>query len=398
MNINLFDHPILRDNLLPFTFTRPVSEIRTGILAITEKWRLRTGYDVYHVTQEYLQEQYPASPEGAVYGINGCVCPDEALVDYILNMKEGSILFDGEIPIAWKGDTDDATEVMRGNWPADFKRETVDREIRTIRHPWDIFVHNREQVINDFDLVTRGRTSADIADAYTVVYGDKQLFVEEGAEVRAAVINADRGPVYIGKNAQVLEGAIIRGATALGEHAILNVAGRIVGDSSIGPHCKVGGEVSNSVIFGYSSKAHDGFIGNSVLGEWCNLGADTNTSNLKNNYRDIKLWNYRAEAYLPTDRRFCGLMMGDHSKCGINTMFNTGTVAGVGANVFGAGFQSKFIPSFSWGGPQGRTTYELDKFLEMVRRVYDRKNKDLQETARRILTRIFEDTKKYRNW
>jgi UDP-N-acetylglucosamine diphosphorylase/glucosamine-1-phosphate N-acetyltransferase len=398
MNINLFDQPRTRTNLLPFTFTRPVSEIRIGILTISDKWAKFTGQQVYFLTENYLQNKYSSKTEGLNIYIDGSVCPTEQLAEGILNLKEGQIIMNGDTPISWIGTAENTKMILLGNYPDSWNHIRIDGEVRLIQNLWDIFVYNREQVIADFQLLTRGRTSEDIKDDYTKIYGEKNLFVEPGAEIRAATINAERGPVYIGKNAQILEGAIIRGATSVGEGSILNIAGRVVGDSCIGPFCKVGGEISNSVIFGYSSKGHDGFLGNSVLGEWCNLGADTNTSNLKNNYKSVKLWNYTEQAYINTGRQFCGLMLGDHSKCGINTMFNTGTVAGVGANIFGAGFQSNFIPSFSWGGVQGFTTYHLEKFFDLVPRVYERRNKEFDKIEEEILTQIFDDTKKYRNW
>jgi UDP-N-acetylglucosamine diphosphorylase/glucosamine-1-phosphate N-acetyltransferase len=251
-------------------------------------------------------------------------------------------------------------------------------------------------MIDDFMLLTRGRKSTLVADAHTAVYNPDDIFVEEGASIKSSVLNAETGPIYIGKNTEIGEGSIIRGATAICEGSVLNLGTRIRGDSTIGPFSKVGGEISNSVVFGYSSKSHDGFLGNSVVGEWCNIGADTNTSNLKNNYADVKIWNYAAERFVDTGRRFCGLMMGDHSKCGINTMFNTGTVVGVSANIFGSGFPRTFIPSFSWGGAHGMVTFQFNKALDVMPKVMERRKKTLDEEDVQILAHIFEITRKYR--
>ena len=269
---------------------------------------------------------------------------------------------------------------------------------RLIQQPWEIFQYNKEQIEADFAIITKGRTSQPITDPHTIVYGKENVFLEEGATVRAAIINAEKGPVYIGKNAQVHEGAIISGAFALCEGAHVNMGAKIKGDSTVGPHSKVGGEVSNSVIFGYTNKGHDGFLGNSVIGEWCNLGADTNTSNLKNNYAPVKLWNYTSERFVQTGLQFCGLMMGDHAKCSINTMFNTGTVIGVGSNIFGAGFPKNFVPSFSWGGASGLITFQPRKFYEVAEAVMQRRGLSFDEAEKEIIDRVFEITAQYRTW
>jgi UDP-N-acetylglucosamine diphosphorylase/glucosamine-1-phosphate N-acetyltransferase len=271
-------------------------------------------------------------------------------------------------------------------------------EVIAIDRPWKIFQLNAKQMKVDFDLITAGRRSAGIADKHTVIYGEENLFVEEGVNIRAAIINAENGPVYLGKNSIVQEGAMIRGAFALCEGAHVNMGAKMRGDTTIGPYSKVGGEVSTSVLFGYSNKAHDGFLGCSVLGEWCNLGADTNTSNLKNNYEPVKLWNHMAGGFESTGLQFCGLMMGDHSKSGINTMFNTGTVVDVAANIFGEGFPRNYIPSFSWGGAGGFTTYKLDKALETAFRAMSRRDMAFDETEKAILTRVYEITSATRYW
>lgn len=381
MDIALFDSPEIRTQLLPFTFTRPVAEIRVGILTITEKWAKR-GFNCGFSTQDYLQAKYFKSD--SPLEINGALCPNSGLIDAIKELKAGEELVSGDTVLA-RHSGGGKTVAFAG-------------EFTLIQHTWDIFKENRGEIIADFELLTAGRTSQEITDPHTIVYGKENLFIEEGASIRAAIINAEGGPVYIGKNAQVHEGAIISGAFALCESAHLNMGAKIKGDTTIGPFSKVGGEIGNSVVFGYSNKGHDGYMGNSVLGEWCNLGADTNTSNLKNNYAMVKLWDYASGRFANTGLQFCGLMMGDHSKCGINTMFNTGTVVGVGANIFGAGYPRNFVPSFSWGGANGFVTFQLRKFAEVGQAVMQRRSKDYDQVEQDIIQHVYNETAQYRIW
>ncbi|HTF80509.1 MAG TPA: hypothetical protein VL947_02245, partial [Cytophagales bacterium] len=258
-----------------------------------------------------------------------------------------------------------------------------------IHHKHDIFAYNGSEIRKDFALLTAGRVSAPIHDKHTIVYGAEQIFLEEGVTIKAAVLNAENGPIYLGKDVEIKEGALVRGPFAMLEHSMLNLGAKIQGDTTIGPYSKVGGEISNSVIFGYSNKVHDGFIGNTVIGEWCNLGADTNTSNLKNNYSEVKVWNYGVNDFVNTKKQFHGLMMGDYSKAGINTMFNTGTVVGVSANVFGSGFLPKFIPSFTWGGSEGMETFKFEQALEAAKRVYARRGLVMEPVTEQILKEVF---------
>ena len=381
MDITLFDKATLRNDLLPFTFTRPVADIRIGILKISEKWE-QYGFTISYETEPYLQEKFDASLSNLK--VLGGLCPDPTLVSAIKNLKSGEKLVK-------------ADEVLAVNGQGE-KEVVYEGEVFVVRQLWDIFRNNADQIRADFQLLTAGRKSQPIRDPHTILYGAEQIFVEEGAKVRAAILNAENGPIYIGKNTEVHEGAIIKGAFALGEGAHVNTGAKIKGDTTVGPFSKVGGEVSNSVIFGYSNKGHDGFLGNSVIGEWCNLGADTNTSNLKNNYAPVKLWNYAKEGFANTGLQFCGLMMGDHSKCGINTMFNTGTVVGVGANIFGSGFPRNFVPSFSWGGAAGLITFQPRKFYDVATSVMSRRSKEFDEKEKQVIDHIYELTKSYRVW
>lgn len=380
MDINLIDLPDVRESLKPFTYTRPVAELRVGILTIKEKWE-RLGCVCGFSTVDYLSSKYEAI--NTAITVNGALIPSKGLIKQIADLGTDEVLVKNNVFLAGK----------QGG-----KAKEFEGEVAVINNTWDIFSANRAQIISDLELIKPAANFIDIADEHTIVYGRENLFVEEGAQIKAAIIDASHGPVYIGKNAHVHPGAIINGAFALCEGAHVNMGAKIKGDATIGPFCKVGGEVSNSVFFGYSNKGHDGFVGNSVIGEWCNLGADTNTSNLKNNYAEVKLWDYGTGRFAPTGLQFCGLMMGDHAKCGINTMFNTGTVVGVGANIFGSGFPRNFIPSFSWGGAGGMTTFQLRKFAEVAQAVMSRRSKVYAETEQEIIKHIFEQSAQYRIW
>ncbi|MGV3502195.1 MAG: GlmU family protein [Adhaeribacter sp.] len=399
MNIILFDDHAIRLSLLPFTFTRPVAEVRTGIMTITEKWRHFFKDKVSFLTEDYLQKKYPVLNGAArnVY-VNGAICPDVPLVVKIRSLEPGKALFKNGTLVAYHADNQ-AFANLPALYNHHFHRSAeYPEDIVFVREVWHLFQYSGQQIRRDFELLTSGRRSEPVNDAHTIVYNPENIFVEPGVRVRAAILNASGGPIYLGKNSSVEEGAIIRGPFALGEGSNVKMGGKMRGDNSIGPFCNVGGEISNSVIFGYSSKGHDGFLGNSVLGEWCNLGADTNTSNLKNNYAEIKLWNYAKGGFKPTGLQFCGLIMGDHTKSGINTMFNTGTVVGVSANIFGAGYPRNFIPSFSWGGGSGLETYHLRKVFEVAAKVMERRGKVLDEVEKGILSRIYEKEKEHRTW
>ncbi len=396
-NIILFDNEI-REQLLPLTYTRPVCEIRIGILTIREKWERWMNAKVSYITQDYLAEKYPIDIEAENYLINGSVLPSEQLCKLIRQMDFGEAFLSGEELIAVKLDDEQLENLIYEDDFGEIKGiDLEDTDFLKINHLWDIFSKNDEALRDDFQLLTRGRQSQPLSPTNRCI-GEEQIFIEEGAKVEFAILNASTGPIYIGKNAEVMEGCIIRGGLAMCEGAILKMGARIYGPTTLGPYCKVGGEVNNSVLFGYSNKAHDGFLGNSVLGEWCNLGADTNNSNLKNNYEEVKLWNYPAERFLLTGLQFCGLIMGDHSKSGINSMFNTGTVVGVCSNIFGDGFPRNFIPSFAWGGAAGFQTFKVEKAYEAMERMMARRNKAFEIQDRLIILRVYEDSAKYRVW
>lgn len=389
MNYILFDGTV-RNQLLPFTFTRPVADIRVGILTIREKWERLLGSTTTTVTEEYLSEKYPMVELEENVLINASFLPSENLVQLIKGLSENQAIFYKDEPLAFFSTEDQQIDFDT----FDVVEYSYDDVLR-IEHTWDIFSKNTEAIQRDFDMLTEGRESQPIPE-FTVAFQKENIFIEEGAKLPLCSLNATDGPIYIGKDAEVMEGAMIRGPFALCDHATVKMGAKIYGGTTVGPHSKVGGEVSNSVIFGFSNKGHDGFLGNSVLGEWCNLGADTNNSNLKNNYADVRLWDYETEGFARTGLQFCGLMMGDHSKCGINTMFNTGTVVGVSANIFGSGFPRNFVPSFSWGGSAGMTTYLTKKAFEVAAVVMSRRSLEFTEADANILTHIFEETAKHR--
>lgn len=389
MNYILFDGPF-RNNLLPFTFTRPVADIRVGILTIREKWETYLGYTTTTITEEYLSDKYPMVEMDENIMINASYLPNAELVEMVKNLEENQAVFKNEDVIAFfvKSVQDDI----------DFDNFDIveyEGDALKIEHTWDIFMKNGQAIEDDFELLTNGRRSQPIPAGNNVIAAHN-IFIEEGAKMDFVTLNATNGPIYIGKDSEIMEGSIIRGPFALCDHAVVKLGAKIYGPTTIGPHCRVGGEVNNSVMFSYSNKGHDGFLGNSVLGEWCNLGADTNNSNLKNNYAEVRLWDYGTESFVRTGLQFCGLMMGDHSKCGINTMFNTGTVVGVSANIFGSGFPRNFVPSFSWGGSAGFTTYLTQKAFEVAEVVMSRRDVLLSDDDKAILEHVFEATKKYR--
>jgi UDP-N-acetylglucosamine diphosphorylase/glucosamine-1-phosphate N-acetyltransferase len=389
MNYILFDGSV-RNSLLPFTFTRPVADIRIGILSIREKWEKYLGYTTTTITEEYLEVKYPMVELEENVLINASYLPTKSLVEQVRNLSENQAIFKGEEVIAFfTSDTQDDVDFTL------YKQIECSGDVLQLKNTWDIFSLNDKAIEADFNLLTEDRTSQPIPEGVQVI-NKENIFIEEGATISFSSLNASKGPIYIGKDAEIMEGCLVRGPFAMCEHSVLKMGAKVYGATTLGPFCKVGGEVNNSVLFGFSSKGHEGFLGNSVLGEWCNVGADTNTSNLKNNYAEVKLWNYQVERFTNTSLQFCGLMMGDHSKCGINTMFNTGTVIGVSANIFGSGFPRNFIPSFSWGGAAGFTTYQLNKVIEVAKVVMKRRELQFSEIDENILQHVFDETAKNR--
>jgi len=392
MNIVLFDDQ-QRANLLPLAYTRPVTDIRVGILTIREKWEALLGKSTSSHTESYLSAKFPLEVASENLFINGSVFPTANLVQSIQNLEPGKALVHGDVLVAGVLDADSANsfDPAKNDWS---DTETYSGNLSKLSALWDVFSMNGEQIQADFDIITAGKTSQQASSTNNII--GNNLFIENGAIVEYATINTERGAVYIGKDAEIMEGSLIRGPFALCEGAQVKMGTKVYGPTTVGPGSRIGGEVTNCVIQAYSNKGHDGFLGHSVIGEWCNLGADTNNSNLKNNYGEVKMWNYAQRDYQPTGLQFCGLVMGDHSKAGINTMFNTGTVVGVNANVFGSGFPNKFIPSFSWGGAQGFSTFDVEKAKEVAVKMYERRGLEFDKKDQDILNNIFEMTKEFR--
>lgn len=379
-NIILFDPVKARQELLPLTYTRPVALIRHGISTMLEKWQRAIEGTYSFETQDYLSIKYPISlaADGNDLYIAANIHPDPQLVEAILSLTPGGeLMLDGEV-IARRGGKE--------NGP---KTEYTGKPL-AINHIWDIFALNDQALIRDFAELTAGRKSQPLSDTCTLIGDPANLFIEEGATVEGAIINVKKGPVYIGRDAEVMEGACLRGPIALCEHAVVNMGGKIYGATTLGPYCKVGGELNNVIMTGYSNKAHDGFLGNAVIGEWCNLGAGCTASNLKNTYAPVRVWNMSEERFVKTDLQFCGLIMGDHSKAGINTMFNTATVVGVGVNFYGAGFPRTFIPSFTEGSTLGMKPVIMDRFFDTASRMMARRHKELTPIDKEIFITINE--------
>ncbi len=396
-NVILFDDDV-RDELLPLTLSRPVSEIRLGILNVREKWEHVLKAKASWITIDYLSNKFPIQIEDDNLIINGSVLPNDRLLRLVNQLEfNEALLLNGELIAARL--QHDQFQLLASD---DFIEEITGYEIKgtpliRIQHVWDIFRFNRTAIEYDFQILTAGAQSQPISATNQVLAKDN-IFVEEGAVVECCILNAQSGPIYIGKDAVVMEGSILRGPVSVGNSAIVKMGAKIYGPTTIGPSSKVGGEVKGSVIMGYSNKTHEGYMGDSVIGQFCNIGADTNISNLKNNYSEIKLWNYREESFVKTGLTFCGLIMGDHSKTGINTMINTGTVIGFSCNVFGAGYPRKFIPSFSWGGASGFRMYDVKKAIETAEIVTARKKLNFTEVDKDIFEAIAQFTDQYRHY
>ena len=382
MNVILFDNN--RVNYYPLSFTRPIAYFRVGIFTIKEKWE-QYYKSVSVKTEDYLSAKFALKVQKDNLWIDARIFPSQALITELNSLRIGEALAKNGTIFAFRNSTftSDKLNVIDSN-----------ASFNSIENLWDIFLDNDREINSDFEFLAK-RKSQTLNQSNTLI-GDK-IFIEKGAKVSCSILNTENGPIYIGKDAEIMQGSLVRGPFAMLNNSVLKMGSKIYGATTLGPFCKVGGEVSNAVFFGYSSKAHDGFLGNSVIGEWCNLGADTNNSNLKNDYAEVKLWNYETESFKNTGLQFCGLIMGDHTKCGINTMFNTGTVVGVSANIFGSGFPRNFIPSVSWGGASGFSVYKLAKVFDVVEKVFARRKLKFDKVEKDILTHVYDMTKRYRN-
>ena len=399
MNVVLFDTSQARKSLRPFSYTRALATIRIGICTIEQKWKHYLQADCSWLTAPYLRAKFPCVEAQENLCINSTICPDEVLVEVIKHLEINQQLVKDDTLIATCCDRAVLQALQDNDFdPSSLKSKEFEGNCTQIQNNWDIFLLNEQELRKDLQWTCAGKASQAISDQHTITYNEADIFLEEGAATKAAILNAEAGPIYLGKNTSVQEGAVIRGPVAICEEAQISAGARISHATTIGPYAKVGGEVSNTVILGYSNKAHDGFMGNSVIGEWCNLGAGTTTSNLRNDYGKIKAWDEHREEFDSTNVQFCGLLMGDHSRCGINTMFNAGTVVGVSTHLFGVGYFDKVIPSFTWGMPGAHAqTYLLDKALEAAERMTRRRMVHLTEQDKKILSHVFMATAIYRS-
>ncbi|MFY0627665.1 MAG: glucose-1-phosphate thymidylyltransferase [Reichenbachiella sp.] len=393
MNIAMVDLPEQRIKLFPFTLTRPISRLKVGILTIGEKWEQYLGQNVDALSSNQLNKIFQSSSSPYQLVVNAAICPDTELIRAVKNLTEGQVLSANNVFIAACGNFDSNEDIEKLK---EYQSINYNHPFTVINRTWDLFLNNGDQIQKDFSLLTADKKSETIDDPNTIVYGKENVFLEKGVKVKAAILNAESGPIYLSKGSQIQEGAAIRGPFFLGENSTVNMNAIIREACTIGPNSKIGGELSNSIIYGNSNKAHGGFLGNSVIGEYCNLGAATNNSNLKNNYGQVKMWDYLGKQYIDTGLQFCGLMLGDHSKSAISTTFNTGTTVGVSCNIFGNGFPNKNIPSFSWGAIGSLETYSFEKAIDTAKKVLERKGTNLVAEDEELLKNIFESSAKYR--
>ncbi|WP_116127454.1 putative sugar nucleotidyl transferase [Lewinella sp. IMCC34183] len=398
MQIILFDSPTVRTALLPLTYARPVAGLRCGMLTTAECWRRRTDSEVAVLTQDYLQPDFPLAAGDDNLFVDGSLRPTVELLSLLPQLEPNSgYTLSGELVLLRADRSTAGHFISEGTAPDHCTTEPLPHlPLLRFTRPADLFLNNDRALREDFELLTAGRTSTEVSATNTIIGPRDQLFLEPGVTLEACTINVSSGPVYLGREAVVLEGCLLRGPVAAGAGAVLKMGTKVYGATTLGPSCKVGGEINNVVFQAHSNKGHEGFLGNAVVGEWCNIGADTNASNLKNDYGEVKVWSYAEEAMIPSGLQFHGLILGDHSKVGINTMFNTGTVVGYSCNVFGAGFPPSFLPSFTWGGAESRAEYRLDRALDTAERMIARRGRIFGERERAVFTRIFEDTARFR--
>ena len=374
------------EDFLPLTFTRPVAEMRCGILTFSERWqKILDCTEISWFTEMYLQGKFrePEKKESLFLVPN--FLPTETVIQQIKELKQGEALVYEDELVAAKINMD-GFSLHQIEKMTDIKEHLI-----FFKKPTDLFTFNKEAIDFDFELLTKGKVSQELSATNGFLGNEEDLFIEEGAEIEFSTLNTKTGKIYIGKNAEVMEGCNLRGPIALCEGSKFNLGAKIYGATTVGPHSKVGGEVSNIIIFGYSNKGHDGFVGNSVIGEWCNMGADTNSSNLKNNYGNVKLWSYRTKEFQDTGLQFAGVIMGDHSKTAINTQLNTGTVIGVASNIFKEGFPPNLIENFSWGGFKDDERFKLDKAYEVAEKVMARRKVALTDEDKAIFKHIFDN-------
>lgn len=393
--IVVFDTEESHENLLPLSFTRPICDFRIGITTLREKIEAAFNAPTYVLPVEYLRDKFTRwrqAPADALY-VAGNMLITPQIAEEAEKLSPGEALTAQGQLVAFRG-------TREAFMARDIASSKEIEGVEMVKYVFDVFRLNPEAVRRDFERLTAGRETAALPPGNMLIGGEegsRKLFIEDGASIEGAIINVKDGPVYIGRDSVIMEGAAVRGPLALCNNAKIRMGARIYGGSTFGPYCKVGGEIDNAVFFGFSNKAHDGYLGNAVVGEWCNIGAGTNASNLKNDYSKIRVWNYAKHTFMRTDLQFCGLIMGDHSKIGVNCMLNTATVLGVGVNLHGSGFPRVFVPSFSEGSPAGGfKDVPLKKFCEIAERVMSRRGLELTDQDRKILERVREVASRFK--
>lgn len=383
MNIILFDPKEARGNLLPLTYTRPVAEIRIGMSTMRERWQAFLPGEYSWETEDYLRKKFPMTQAADAVRVAANVVADAPLAQAVAALLDGEALYHGDSLLAVRG--------------VESARKEYTENILEINHLWDIFQMNDAVLRADFARITPTQQRRQPSATVTIIGDPENLFIHaEAGPVEGCTFNVNRGPIFIDRGAEVMEGACLRGPIYIGPKSVLKMGAKIYGATTLGPGCKVGGEVNNAVLFGNSNKAHDGYLGNAVVGEWCNMGAGFVASNLKNDYSEIKLWNYPAHRFMRTGLQFCGVIMGDHTKAGINTMLNTATVLGVGVNIHGAGFPRPFLASFLEGSTAGFSEIPMSKFFQTAKTVMSRRGIELTQEDIDILTNIREQAEQYR--
>ncbi|WP_341664331.1 putative sugar nucleotidyl transferase [Blattabacterium cuenoti] len=390
MNFILYDG-IEWKKLFPITLTRPVSEIRLGLFTIKERWEKyigKTAYDI--ITQPFLSKKYSKKKDSYFENmlfINSSFLPNEELIQFLFSLKENETIFFKEKMIAFKKNFLVKKDIF--SLSKKCTKTYYVKQVIHIQYPWEIFTNNEIILKEDFMFFTKGKKSFSLLGNNHVLCKNK-IFLEEDIKANNVVLNAQFGPIYIEKGVEIMEGSVIRGPVSIGKSSILNVGSKIYGGTTIAPFCKVGGEIFNSVIFSYSNKVHDGFLGNSILGEWCNLGAGTNISNLRNDYKKVTVWNYEKKDFFPTNLQFFGIIMGDHSKSAINTQFNTATIVGVSNSIFGYGFPPRYIPSFYLGGIQSKKRISFHQICETSEIMMNRRNRNFSVLDKKILKYLYQ--------
>ena len=388
MHIRLFNGKD-REHLLPFVYLRSVADVFMGALSFQDRWKQLMTDSVSVETADSLRESEESTPDRCVLA---ALIPTTSFVEAVQALAPNQKLVCDDLLLAYHGELPSNDPNLQS-----YQSIFIDQSAFTyIQHSWDIFLCNAHALKHDIPLLSKNRISNAISDTNLTI-GDGSIFIAPQVNMEGVTLNTTEGPIFIDEGATIMEGCLLRGPLYVGKNSVIKMGAKVYANCSVGPSVKVGGEINNVVFFGNSNKGHDGFLGNAVIGEWCNIGAGTSASNLKNDYGLVRVWDYASGNFTKTDLQFCGLLMGDHSQCAIQTTFNTATVVGIGCNLFGLGFPRQFIPSFSRGGAQGFTENRLDKVIETAKAMKKRRGVDFTSADSDRLEAIFEKTASFRN-